>query len=169
MPTVIKKLTSEAVEALIEIARESWEWTYRDIYTNEFIENWISEKYSREKLLNEIMRSLSDLDIIFLGSFTKSTLTGFIELKINANNAELLRLYLKPEYTHRGIGKSLLLEAEKIMEKRGIVKCSLYVHQQNSIGFSFYKKNGFEVKDLDGDHFVMEKITILKKGNEMRS
>ena len=157
MPTTIKKLATEDVEAVIEIARESWKWTYRDIYSNEFIESWIGEKYSREKLLNEIIRSLSDLDIIFLGSFAKSTLTGFIELKIGVNKAELLRLYLKPEYTHRGIGKLLLLEAEKIMKKRGIVKCSLYVHQQNGIGMSFYKKNGFEVKGVDGDDFVMEK------------
>ena len=157
MPTTIKKLTDEDVEALIEIARDSWKWTYRDIYSNEFIESWISEKYSKEKLLNEIIRSQSDFDIIFLGSFVKSTLTGFIELKIGANKAELLRLYLRPEYTHRGIGKLLLLEAEKIMKRKGIVECSLYVHQQNGIGVSFYKKNGFEVKDIDGDDFVMEK------------
>ena len=157
MPTTIKKLTAEDVEALIEIARDSWKWTYRDIYSNEFIESWIREKYSKDKLLNEIIRSQSDLDIILLGSFAESTMTGFIELKTSANKAELLRFYLKPEYTHGGIGKSLLLEAEKIMKKKGIVECSLYVHQQNSVAVSFYKKNGFEVQDIDGDDFVMEK------------
>ncbi len=157
MPTTIKKLNNEDVEALIEVARDSWRWAYRDIYSNEFIETWIDEKYSMEKILKEIIRSQQDLDIIFLGSFDESTLTGFIELKMADNEAELLRLYLKPEYTHRGIGKLLLLEAERIMTKRGIVKCRLYVHRQNCIGISFYKKNGFEVKGINGDDFVMEK------------
>ncbi len=157
MSTTIKKLTAEDVDALIEIARESWKWTYRDIYSNEFIESWISEKYSKEKILNEIIRSLSNFDIIFLGALVNSTLTGFIELKIIADKAELLRLYLKPEYTHRGIGKLLLAEAERIMRTKCIAECRLYVHKQNRIGISFYKKNGFEVKDIDGDDFVMEK------------
>lgn len=157
MPTTIKKLTAEDVDALIEVARGSWKWTYTDIYSDEFIETWIDEKYSRENILKDIIRSQQDLEIIFLGSFDESTLTGFIELKIGVKEAELLRLYLKPEYTHRRIVKLLLLEAEKIMKKRGIVKCRLYVHQQNGIGMSFYKKNGFEVKDTDGDDFVMEK------------
>ncbi|MEM3191286.1 MAG: GNAT family N-acetyltransferase [Candidatus Parvarchaeota archaeon] len=157
MPATKKKLTVEDVEALIGIARDSWKLAYRDIYGNEFIESWIREKYSKDKLLNEIMRSQYDLDIILLGSLVESTMTGFIELKINANKAELLRIYLKPEYTHKGIGKSLLLEAEKIMKKKDIVECSLHVHKQNGVAVSFYKKNGFKVKDVDWDDFVMEK------------
>ena len=78
MPTTIKKLTAEDVESIIEIARDSWKWTYKDIYNKEFIENWISEKYSREKLLNDIIRSQKDDGIIFLGSFVKSIPIGFI-------------------------------------------------------------------------------------------
>lgn len=157
MPTSINQLISEDVEALIEVARESWKWVYAGIYSEDYIESWIREKYSREKLLIEIIKSQSGIDIILLGSFVKSKLVGFIELKIGSNKSELLRLYLKPEYTHRGIGKLLLLEAEKIMKKKGIAECRLYVHQQNDIGVSFYKKNGFEVKDNYGDDFMMEK------------
>ncbi|MFG1449655.1 MAG: GNAT family N-acetyltransferase [Thermoplasmataceae archaeon] len=157
MCVTIEKLSVENIEELIEIARDSWKWTYADIYSIEFINNWIDENYSRERLLNEITRAQSDRDIIFLGSFVKSKLVGFIELKTEADRAELLRLYLKPEYTHRGIGKLLLLEAEVIMKKKGIVQCRLLVHQKNNIGKSFYEKNGFEVKDIDADHIVMEK------------
>lgn len=157
MSIEIKKLSIGDLETLIEVARESWEWTYAGIYSEEYIESWIREKYSREKLLNEIVRSRSNLDILFLGAFLDSMLTGFIELKLSASKAELLRVYLKPEYTHRKIGKALLLEAEKIMKKRGILECRLYVHRQNSVAFSFYCKNGFKVKDTDGSDFIMEK------------
>ena len=159
MSIEIRKLSIEDLETLIEVARESWKWTYAGIYSEEYIESWIREKYSKEKLLNEIVRSQSNLDILFLGAFADSTLIGFIELKIIANKAELLRLYLKPEYTHKKIGKTLLLEAEKIMKKKGILECRLYVHRQNSVGFSFYYKNGFKVEDTDGSDFIMEKNT----------
>lgn len=157
MCITIEKLSAENIEELIEIARDSWKWTYADIYSIDFINNWIDENYSRERLLNEITRAHSDQDVIFLGSFIKSKLVGFIELKTDADRAELLRLYLRPEYTHRGIGKLLLLGAEAIMKKNGIVQCRLLVHQKNNIGKSFYEKNGFEVKDIDADHILMEK------------
>ncbi len=158
MTIEIRKISIGDLETLIEVARESWKWTYAGIYSEEYIEDWIREKYSKEKLLKEIVRSQSDLDILFLGAFSDSILTGFMELKLGASEAELLRLYLKPEYTHRKIGKALLFEAEKIMKNKGILKCRLYVHRQNSVGFSFYYKNGFRVMDTDGSEFVMEKI-----------
>ncbi|MHB1492504.1 MAG: GNAT family N-acetyltransferase [Thermoplasmataceae archaeon] len=124
----IRKLSLKDIEAPIKVARESWKWTYEGIYSEEYIENWIREKYSNENLANEIARSESNLDILFLGSFSESILTGFIELKFDGDKAELLRLYLKPEFTHRQIGKLLLLEAEKIMRERDILQCRLYVH-----------------------------------------
>ena len=90
-------------------------------------------------------------------AFIDSKLTGFIELKVENKKAVLLRLYLKPEYTRRGIGKSLLMEAEKIMKKMGVAECTLYLHRRNEIGFSFYIKQGFNVKRIEEDDYVMEK------------
>ena len=157
MPAVIRKLSVENVEALIEVARESWKWTYAGIFSDEYIENWIREKYSREKLLNEIVRSQSESDLLFLGAFVDLKLSGFMEVKIMEDNAELLRLYLKPEYTHRKIGRDLLSEAEKVMKEKGVSECGLYVHSQNQVCISFYFKNGFTVKGIDGNDFLMVK------------
>ena len=158
MLTEIRELSIEDIESLVEVARESWKWTYAEIYSEEYIDSWIRDKYSKEKLLNEIARSKSNIDILFLGSFADSKLIGFIELKIIANKAELLRLYLKPEYTHKKIGKTLLLEAEKIMKKKGILECRLYVHRQNIVGVFFYIKNGFKIIGIEDHDLIMEKI-----------
>ncbi len=157
MVAVIRKLSVENVEELIAVARESWKWTYTGIFSDEYIYNWVREKYSREKLLNEIMRSRSESDLLFLGAFVDLKLTGFIEVKINKDNAELLRLYLKPEYTHMKIGRDLLSEAEKVMKERGVSECTLYVHSQNQVGISFYLKNGFTVTGIDRDDCLMVK------------
>ena len=157
MPAEIRVLSIENVEELIEVARESWKWAYAGLYSDEYIERWIRQKYSREKLLNEIMRSRSESDLLFLGAFVDLKLTGFIEVKIMEDNAELLRLYLKPEYTHRKIGRELLSKAEKVMKEKGVSECTLYVHSQNQVGISFYFKNGFTVKGIDGNDFLMVK------------
>ena len=161
MVAVIRKLSIENVEALIEVARESWKWTYAGIFSDKYIESWIREKYSREKLINEIIRSRSESDLLFLGAFVDLMLIGFIEVKIMGDKSELLRLYLKSEYTHMKIGRDLLLKAEKVMKEKGVSECTLYVHSQNHVGISFYFKNGFTVKDIDGSDFLMEKKYAL--------
>ncbi len=157
MKTFVRQISTEDVDALIDVARDSWNWTYREIYSKDFIDNWIRENYSRESLLGEITKSKTDPEVIFLVAFIDSKLTGFIELKVENRKAVLLRLYLKPEYTRRGIGKSLLMEAEKIMKKMGVAECTLSVHRRNEIGISFYIKQGFNVKRIEEDDYVMAK------------
>ena len=165
MKTIVRKISTEDVDALIDVASDSWNWTYREIYSKDFIDNWIMENYSREDLLREITRSKTDPEVIFLVAFIDSKLTGFIELKAGNEKAVLLRLYLKPEYTRKGLGKSLLTEAEKIMKKMGITECTLSVHRKNEIGSSFYIKQGFNVKRIEDDHYVMEKKYDSAKEN----
>ncbi|MFG1460846.1 MAG: GNAT family N-acetyltransferase [Thermoplasmataceae archaeon] len=157
MKTFVRQISTEDVDALIDVASDSWNWTYREIYSKDFIDNWIRENYSRESLLGEITKSKTDPEVIFLVAFIDSKLTGFIELKVENKKAVLLRLYLKPEYTRRGIGKSLLMEAEKIMKKMGVAECTLSVHRRNEIGISFYIKQGFNVKRIEEDDYVMAK------------
>ena len=157
MKTFVRQISTEDVDALIDVAGDSWNWTYREIYSKDFIDNWIRENYSRESLLGEITKSKTDPEVIFLVAFIDSKLTGFIELKVENKKAVLLRLYLKPEYTRRGIGKSLLMEAEKIMKKMGVAECTLSVHRRNEIGISFYIKQGFNVKRIEEDDYVMAK------------
>ena len=58
---------------------------------------------------------------IFLGAFADLMLIGFIQVKIMGDKSELLRLYLKPEYTHmkngsihcyiRGVDYTIFLQA----------------------------------------------------------
>ena len=157
MKTFVRQISTEDVDALIDVAGDSWNWTYREIYRKDFIDNWIRENYSRESLLGEITKSKTDPEVIFLVAFIDSKLTGFIELKVENRKAVLLRLYLKPEYTRIGLGKSLLMEAEKIMKKMGVAECTLSVHRRNEIGFSFYIKQDFNVKRIEEDDYVMEK------------
>ena len=56
MKTFVRQISIEDVDALIDVASDSWNWTYREIYRKDFIDNWIREYYSRESLLGEIKK-----------------------------------------------------------------------------------------------------------------
>ena len=56
MKTFVRQISTEDVDALIGVASDSWNWTYREIYRKDFIDNWIREYYSRESLLGEIKK-----------------------------------------------------------------------------------------------------------------
>ncbi len=56
MKTFVRQISTEDVDALIDVASDSWNWTYREIYRKDFIDNWIREYYSRESLLGEIKK-----------------------------------------------------------------------------------------------------------------
>ncbi len=157
MQAEIRKLSVEGIDRIIEIARESWKWTYSGIYSEEYIENWIQGKYSLNKNENPVNRSQTQQDLIFLGAFVDRKLVGFIEIKISFIDSEILGLYLRPDYTHKKIGRKLLVEGEKVLKERGVCNCRPYVQKLNNVGLSFYAKNGFEIKGSEENEFVMEK------------
>ncbi|MDS0257004.1 GNAT family N-acetyltransferase [Thermoplasmatales archaeon AK] len=136
---------------------ESWRWTYSGIYTEDFISNWIRENYSKTRLLQQIAMAQLRKDAFFLGAFDSSKLVGFIHFRVSGSTAELLRLYLKPDYTRSKIGSKLLEEAERLMDRSGVTECILYVHSSNNIGVSFYQKKGFFCKGNEGDDLIMVK------------
>jgi len=156
----IRDLSPDDAESVIKVAKESWIWTYSGIYTEEFINSWIRENYSRTRLLQQIARAQLRKDTFFLGAFDSSELVGFIHLKLSGSTAELLRLYLKPDYTRRKIGSKLLEEAETLMGRSGVSECILYVHRKNSVGMSFYRKKGFVLSGNNGEDLIMVKKYI---------
>jgi hypothetical protein len=76
MQAEIRKLSVEGIDRIIEIARESWKWTYSGIYSEEYIENWIQGKYSLNKNENPVNRSQTQQDLIFLGAFVDGKLVA---------------------------------------------------------------------------------------------
>lgn len=153
----IRQLRESDAEAVIEVARRSWEWTYQDIYSREFIDSWIREKYGRQTIADQIMRSASGRDSIFLGAFRGDKLAGFIHVVTNDSEAEIARLYFLPEFTRLGYGSELIGTVERMLCSRGWRQVRLYVHKQNKIGIAFYQKHGYSDAGDNADDIVMMK------------
>jgi len=153
----IRQLREGDVESVIEVARLSWEWTYQSIYSHEFIESWIREKYGKHAISDQISRSASGQNGIFLGAFQDSKLVGFIHAVVKDSEAEIARLYFLPGFTRRGYGSELLRTAEEMLCSRGLRQIRLYVQKQNNIGIAFYRKHGYSDAGYCDDDIEMVK------------
>lgn len=140
-----------------EIAEKSWEYAYKNIYKNEFIEYWIDKYYNLSAIKNDIEKSINYKNPLFYGLFNNNMI-GFIE--IDKINKILLRFYLLPEYTGKGYGTYLLKNIEEIIVNEKIENLILYVNQLNFNAIKFYKKNGFKIIKEDNEDYIMEKYYI---------
>ncbi|OWP55844.1 MAG: hypothetical protein B2I17_09155 [Thermoplasmatales archaeon B_DKE] len=157
MSVVVKKLVEEDAEIVQEIATASWNFTYKGIYDYEYIEHWLTDHYSLEGIKKDLRKSLSEDGLLFLGAFTDSLCVGFMECKFSHGEADLLRLYVRPEKVGQGYGKALLQHAENLFVKHSIKKCILEVNLKNSRAIIFYKNFGFRITEIRDDDYLMVK------------
>ena len=157
MSILVKKLVEEDAEIVQEIATASWNYTYKGIYDNEYIEHWLTDHYSLEGIKKDIKKSISDEGLLFLGAFLDSLCIGFIECKFSQGEADLLRLYIRPEKLGQGYGKALLQHAENLLVKHSMKKCILEVNRNNSRAITFYKNFGFRITGINDDDYLMIK------------
>ena len=155
MLLTVRKFVEGEESLIVNIARESWRWTYGGIYESEFISGWIERNYSPPSLRNDILRSELDDGLLFLGAFLGQTCVGFLEITLDSPQAELLRLYFLPDRTRKGYGAILLAESVRTLRSRKIHSIRVSVHKLNQIGLQFYLKNGFSINGEVGDELVM--------------
>jgi len=104
-----------------------------------------SGRDSREAVAAE-MKANPDF---FLGAFGDDQLIGLVVVSCDFRKGWLNRLVVDPDYQHRGIAKSLIVEAEKTLRKRGIkIFCAL-IEEYNTASKELFKKCGFvEHRDI---------------------
>ena len=142
-----------------EVAGRAWHNAYRDIYKTEDIRKWLLDNYSENVLEDHLSRIASDNSYQFLVSVCDDRITGFSEIRANSGRAELLRIYLDPDFIGKGLGKSLLAMGEKWLRTNNIRVLSLAVQKDNRLGLRFYFRNGFEIiNSTHGDDLILEKI-----------
>ena len=100
---------------------------------------------SKEKIAEEIK---SDRNI-FLAYEINGKAVGVLLITDDGRKGWLNRLAVLPEYCNQGIGTSLIREAEKILEEKGlgIITCLIEDYNQNSRDF-FQKLGYVEHKEI---------------------
>lgn len=133
-----------------KIAEKSWNYTYRDIYSNSFIDEFIAENY-RLSNLALLEKYVVDGTISFNVAVANRKIVGFCHFG-KEKEFTLYRIYLLPDWIGKGIGSDLLNEGEQWVRASGGSSYILRVQKKNSTGIRFYEKSGFErYPDLDRD------------------
>lgn len=118
-----------------------------DVYKINFklsIEECIS--ICNEKIENMVEYVKNDKAII-IGACNDEDLVGFIWLFKNINQGEqrlhVIQIVVKEEYRNKGIGKQLMMEAEKQAKNNDITTLELNVIEENRAAVSLYESLGY--------------------------
>lgn len=106
-------------------------------------EMWGDEKnkwYSKKSLERWI---LDPKDDVLLVARDEDTLVGMCMVSVMRDWAFCFGLFVEKEHRGQGIGKQLLDEASKILDKKHVGSYSLLVDTKNMDAVRFYQREGF--------------------------
>jgi ribosomal protein S18 acetylase RimI-like enzyme len=144
------------------VVAESWSVTYRDIFTPEFVADFLARSYSTEGLI----RSVRNPGAIFLVAKDGSQIVGFCHYGIGRQGPELFRMYVLPGYWRSGAGTEFLRLLEAQLAERGVGEYFCYVHTRNEIGKAFYVKQGFvhdAARDREDESCMVKRLVGLRQ------
>jgi diamine N-acetyltransferase len=148
---------------LSELAKEIWPIAFSKILLPAQIDYMLDWMYNLSKLTEQMdsghrfyFLRLNDLEIGFVGLQANFPEIGFLRIH---------KIYLKPEFQGKGLGKFMLQQIEEIARKKNAKGLHLNVNRYNE-AVKFYEKSGFEIlktEDIEiGEGYLMEDYVMLK-------
>ena len=141
------EVSMKDLEMLQQISRRTFQQTFAAVNTAEKMQSFLTEHFSREKLLKE----WSDPDSFFFFAKSDGLPAGY--LKINRGLAqtvlpdegglEIERIYVDLELKGRGIGALFIQKAGELAKEFGLKYVWLGVWEHNESAIRFYEKKGF--------------------------
>ena len=168
---LIREIQLDEIELILPLAMKSWKYTYKNIYSEDFIENYVNRAYRKESLQNIKEQSRKGLTLfVVLVNQLNGNLVGFAQVGYDrfwesgekALPLRLFRIYLDPAILGRGLGSLLLEKVEEFVRKTGEKSYIVGVHENNSIGLRFYEKMGFmailKESDAEGEIYYKKEL-----------
>ena len=155
---ILRPIRESDAPTIHAVALDAWQYTYRTIFDQQFIENFVNQNYAPEAIVS-LVPHLHSGTMYFYVAEHESKVIGFCHIGINQQAAILYRIYLLPAYIGQGIGRKLLEFGEMFLMEHGIDTYFCFVHKNNEIGKRFYLRQGFKhIPEQDrGDEWYMEK------------
>ncbi len=115
------------------------------------VSNLYSEKVDKRAIYKRKIEYDPDSMIIFEDN---GKVVGCIFIVYDPWSSYVYHLGVHPEYKNRGIGSTLLEEAERRLKSRGIEMATAFIGESNDISYQFFTKRGWSSQ---GKVFDMEK------------
>lgn len=147
----IIKATLNELEELQRVARQTFRETFSAVNTEENMRKYLDERFSTNKLSEEMLNPDSDFYLAIAGERA----VGYLKLNFGQAQTEfqddraveIERIYVIKEFHGAKVGQRLYERAIGISEERKAPYVWLGVWENNHRAIGFYKKNGFTAFD----------------------
>lgn len=137
----IRTATPSDREAIRETARETWHQTYDELDATT-IDKTVDDWYEPE----EFEETLTNPGTVFLVAEIDGEVAGFLHAVVLKGQADILRIYVRPDYQGQGVGTALhermLDTAEEEVERVRAIDLASNEHARE-----FFEAKGFEAID----------------------
>lgn len=149
----VRKMEEKDIEQVQQVAKTSWNDTYKGI-----IPEWVQERFLNSAYSTEMMIRRLNVSSLYVAE-TEDNIVGFANFsKVKeAGEVELGAIYLLPDYQGMGLGTALLNEG--IANAQHATKVFINVEKENKTGVKFYNAKDFKVvsefeDDFEGHHLT---------------
>lgn len=125
--------------ALSSIYEESWRWAYRGIVPQTFLDALPVGRW--QEFFDD--RGVHTLVAVDGGVYAGTASFGASRFPDYGGEGEVISLYLRPEYTGRGLGRALIESAIASLANMGFDAVFLWVLEENAGARAFYERVGF--------------------------
>lgn len=164
----IQGVTVNDLAQLQKIGRKTFSETFSSGNTEENMNKYLVEGFSKEKLREELNNENSE----FYFAVLDEKVIGYLKLNFGSSQTEIQdsisleieRIYVLHEYYGKKVGQVLYEKALQVAEDKKVNYVWLGVWEENPRAIRFYQKNGFV--EFDKHIFVMgdeEQTDIMMK------
>lgn len=154
---IVREASAADVDAIREVARAAWAADYPEILSRETAARGVEEWYESAHMAGELAGSRTRLFVACVDSDDgdgddgddqsegEGRVVGFAHAELGRDDqGYVLRLYVHPDYRHRGFGRRLLERAREDLFEHGAQRIHAMVLAANEPGNEFYRGFGFE-------------------------
>ncbi|WP_264537654.1 GNAT family N-acetyltransferase [Flavobacterium sp. N1736] len=144
---IIRQISLNEIDQLQKIGQQTFHETFSESNSEENMKSYLKEKFSYQKLTEELTDDNSEfyfatLDNEVIGYLKINFGESQTELKDN-KSLEIERIYVSKEFHGKKIGQLLYDKAIEIAKEKNTEYVWLGVWENNLRALRFYKKNGF--------------------------
>jgi ribosomal protein S18 acetylase RimI-like enzyme len=158
----IRLATVDDLPQIAHIARLTWDATYNKIIAPENRRDFLERAYKLENL----EMAINAPGHWFYVAEIEGETVGFGHFLQRYHptrpRAELMRLYVLPEYQNLKIGQTLLKAGFAALAKAGIKQCFVSVQSSNSLARKFYERHGFTFHQSHGQFLGTQIVTMVE-------
>ncbi|MBD1385387.1 GNAT family N-acetyltransferase [Mucilaginibacter rigui] len=140
---LIKEATTADVEAILQIAHQTWWPTYEPLLGKEQVAYMLGELYTPEKIAKQIAENQQTF-LVLVEDGQPVAFAAYSPREEDAEIYKLHKLYCLPVTQGKGYGKILINAVADKTREAGKTTLDLNVNRYNNAK-SFYEKMGFEV------------------------